>query len=86
MRRQIVLAGDEAAGTRLKMSETAKPIAAIPAQSRQKIHRALTDAGTKFQVRTYDAEHTFMRDQGARWEPRAADAAFRDVLSVLTAA
>ena len=54
----------------------------IPADGRQKIHRALADAGTKFQTRTYDAEHTFMRDEGGRWQPRAADDALRDLLSM----
>lgn len=54
----------------------------IPAEGRQKIHRALADAGTRFQLRTYDAEHTFMRDEGARWQPRAADDALRDMLSL----
>ncbi len=54
----------------------------IPAEARQKIHGALAAAGTRFQSRTYDAEHTFMRDDGARWQPRAADHAFADLLSV----
>lgn len=47
--------------------------------------RALADAGTKLQLRTYDAEHTFMRDEGARWQPRAADEARRDMVSLFQA-
>jgi carboxymethylenebutenolidase len=54
----------------------------IPAAGRQLIHRRLAEAGLPFQVRTYDAEHTFMRDEGPRWEPVAADAAFGDMLSL----
>jgi carboxymethylenebutenolidase len=48
----------------------------IPKDGRTKIHRALEDAGTTFHVRTYDAEHTFMRDEGARADPHATDRAF----------
>lgn len=54
----------------------------IPADARAKIHRALADAGTACQVRLYDAEHTFMRDEGARHEPVATDRAFRDMLEL----
>ncbi len=54
----------------------------IPADGRQLIHRRLAEASVAFQVRHYDAEHTFMRDEGARWEPAAADRAFGDMLSV----
>jgi carboxymethylenebutenolidase len=57
----------------------------IPAEGRQVIHRALADAGTAFQVRLYDAEHTFMRDEGARWEPQAADRAFADMVALFSA-
>ena len=32
----------------------------------------------------YDAEHTFMRDEGARWEPAAADQAFREMLELFS--
>ena len=49
----------------------------IPAEGRQKIHAALANAGTAFHTRTFEAEHTFMRDEGPRWEPAAADEAFR---------
>lgn len=52
----------------------------IPQDARTTIHRALEDAGTNFQVRLYDAEHTFMRDEGARHDPLATDRAFRDML------
>lgn len=54
----------------------------IPKEGRQKIHAALANAGTAFHTRTFDAEHTFMRDEGARWEPAAADEAFREMCSL----
>jgi carboxymethylenebutenolidase len=54
----------------------------IPAEGRAKVHRGLADAGVAFQVRNFDAEHAFMRDEGLRWQPAAADDAFRELLSV----
>jgi carboxymethylenebutenolidase len=56
----------------------------IPADGRAKIHRALDDAGTVFHVRLYDAEHTFVRDEGPRHDPVASDRAFADMLEVFT--
>jgi carboxymethylenebutenolidase len=56
----------------------------IPKEGRQVIHAALANAGTSFQVRTFAAEHTFMRDEGARWEPAAADEAFEAMVSLFT--
>lgn len=49
----------------------------IPADGRARIHRHLDDAGVRFEARLYDAEHTFMRDEGARYDPQSADRAFR---------
>lgn len=54
----------------------------IPKDGRAAVHRALADAGIDFSVRLYDAEHTFMRDEGARYDPVAADRAFRDMLEL----
>jgi carboxymethylenebutenolidase len=54
----------------------------IPKEGRSKIHRTLDDLGVPFHVRLYDAEHTFMRDEGARYEPVAADRAFADMLEL----
>jgi carboxymethylenebutenolidase len=58
----------------------------IPKEGRSKIHRTLDDLGVPFHVRLYDAEHTFMRDEGPRWEPVAADRAFRDMLEAFATA
>jgi carboxymethylenebutenolidase len=55
----------------------------IPSEGRQRIHGALAHAGTAFHSRTYRAEHAFMRDEGARWQPAAADEAFAELRSVL---
>jgi carboxymethylenebutenolidase len=54
----------------------------IPKDGRSRIHQALDAAGTDFHVRLYDAEHTFMRDEGARYDPEAADRAFADMLEL----
>jgi carboxymethylenebutenolidase len=54
----------------------------IPSAGRAKIHRALDDVGVSFHVRLYDAEHTFMRDEGARHDPVASDRAFADMLEL----
>jgi carboxymethylenebutenolidase len=53
-----------------------------PADGRARIHRHLDDAGVRFEARLYDAEHTFMRDEGERFDPESADRAFRAVLGL----
>lgn len=54
----------------------------IPTDGRTTVHRALEEAGTDFHVRMYDAEHTFMRDEGGRSDPQATDRAFREMLDL----
>lgn len=54
----------------------------IPAAGRAAIHRALDDAGARFEARFFDAEHAFMRDEGPRSDPAASDAAFEAMLSL----
>ena len=56
----------------------------IPREGRQKIHGALAAAGTAVHSLTFDAEHAFMRDEGPRWEPAAADEAFGAAVRLLT--
>lgn len=53
-----------------------------PREGRVKIHRALDEAGIAYHVRDYDAEHTFMRDEGARYDSAASDRAFADMLDL----
>jgi carboxymethylenebutenolidase len=57
----------------------------IPAEGRAAVHRALADAGTAFSIQLHDAEHTFMRDEGARHDPVATDRAFAAMLDLFAA-
>jgi carboxymethylenebutenolidase len=52
----------------------------IPEEGRRTIHRKLAEAGARFQVRLFAAEHAFMRDVGPRWDPEATDAAFMQMI------
>jgi len=47
----------------------------IPAAGRARIHAALDAHGVRFETRLFDAEHAFVRDEGPRWDPEAADRA-----------
>ena len=48
----------------------------IPEAGREVIDRALQAAGTDYEIQLHPAEHTFMRDEGARHDPEATDQAF----------
>ena len=52
----------------------------VPEEGRARIEAALQSAGTKFAVRLYDAEHAFMRYEGARYDPEATDAAWGEMV------
>lgn len=54
----------------------------IPAEGRRAIHAALDAAGTRFEARLFDAEHTFMRDQGDRYDGAAADEALDAIVAL----
>ena len=54
----------------------------IPAEGRGKIHRALDDSAARYEARLFDAEHTFMRDEGARYDADAADRAFAAIVEL----
>lgn len=54
----------------------------IPAEGRRTIHAALEAAGTRYEARLFDAEHTFMRDWGERYDGAAADDAFDAVVEL----
>jgi carboxymethylenebutenolidase len=54
----------------------------IPEDGRRKVEQGLLEAGVRFSQRTYPAEHAFMRDEGARYDPQATDAAFGEMLSL----
>lgn len=52
----------------------------VPAESRDTIDRGLKQAGVNYNILQYPAEHAFMRDEGARFDPLAADLAFADMI------
>ncbi len=54
----------------------------VPEDARAQIETALQRAGTRYSVRLYDAEHAFMRDEGARYDPAATDGAWADMINL----
>lgn len=48
----------------------------IPADARAIVEAGLREAGVRFDVLTFPAEHAFMRDEGPRFDPEATDRAF----------
>src|SRR5438874_5468812 len=52
----------------------------VPKEGREKIRAALQQAGVKYRVKVYPAEHAFMRDEGPRYDPECADLAFADMI------
>ena len=54
----------------------------VPADGRAQIETALRQAGTKFAVKLYAAEHAFMRDEGARYDAAATDEAWGEMVSL----
>ena len=54
----------------------------VPADGRERIERALNEAKVDYSVKLYPAEHAFMRDEGARYDPEAADSAFGDMIAL----
>jgi carboxymethylenebutenolidase len=47
----------------------------IPADGRAKIASTLDRVGARYETRSFDAEHAFMRDEGPRYDAAATDAA-----------
>ncbi|MDJ0588530.1 MAG: dienelactone hydrolase family protein [Pleurocapsa sp. MO_226.B13] len=52
----------------------------VPPEGRQKILQALDDARIKHKSLIYKANHTFMRDDGYRYDPVATDAAWVEII------
>ena len=52
----------------------------VPKEGRAKIEAGLWHAGTRFRMKLYPAEHAFMRDEGARYDPESTDSAFADMV------
>jgi carboxymethylenebutenolidase len=53
----------------------------VPEEGRAKIQSALEQAGAKFSVSLYEAEHAFMRDEGPRYDAEATDQAFGEMIN-----
>jgi carboxymethylenebutenolidase len=53
----------------------------IPEDGRSKIEETLRESNNNFSQRLYEAEHAFMRDEGPRYDPEAADQAFGEMVS-----
>jgi carboxymethylenebutenolidase len=52
-----------------------------PEDARLSIARALREQRVSFSERFYPAEHAFMRDEGPRFDPEAADSAFAEAVA-----
>jgi carboxymethylenebutenolidase len=55
----------------------------VPEEARATIEAALQAAGTRVTTKLYDAEHAFMRDEGARFDPEVTDLAWGDAITLL---
>lgn len=55
----------------------------VPPTAREKIFQAFDQAGIQPDVRLYEANHTFMRDDGYRYDPVATDAAWAVITTFL---
>lgn len=54
----------------------------VPEEGRTKIESALRDAGVKYSISLYPAEHAFMRDEGHRYDAEATDQAFAEMIAM----
>lgn len=54
----------------------------IPEDGRKTIDEALKAAKVDYEIQLYPAEHTFMRDEGARHDPEATDQAFAAMIGL----
>jgi carboxymethylenebutenolidase len=54
----------------------------VPDEGRATIDRALRQSGIRYTTSLYPAEHAFMRDEGARYDPEATDQAFGEMISL----
>ncbi|HEY9734994.1 MAG TPA: dienelactone hydrolase family protein [Trichocoleus sp.] len=55
----------------------------VPPDGREKILTALDQAGIQHKSLLYEANHTFMRDDGYRYDPVATDAAWAEIVEFL---
>ncbi len=52
----------------------------VPEAGREVIDSALRGAGVRYRTLLYPAEHAFMRDEGARFDPEVTDQAFAEMI------
>jgi carboxymethylenebutenolidase len=52
----------------------------VPEAGREAIDRALRQSGVRYKTLLYPAEHAFMRDEGARYDPESTDQAFAEMI------
>jgi carboxymethylenebutenolidase len=55
----------------------------VPPEGREKILKVLEDTDVLHTCLTYEANHTFMRDDGYRFDPVATDEAWREIIGFL---
>lgn len=55
----------------------------VPEEGRHAIAKSLQQAGVTHQILIYDADHTFMRDDGHRYDPMATDSAWIEITAFL---
>jgi len=55
----------------------------VPAEGRAKVAEALKATGVRHRIQMFPAEHAFMRDEGARFDPEATDQAFAGMIGLL---
>jgi carboxymethylenebutenolidase len=53
----------------------------VPPEGRQTILAVLDDAGTSHKTLLYEADHTFMRDDGHRYDSAITDAAWTEIIA-----
>lgn len=54
----------------------------VPAEGRQKLIEGLKSAGTKHRILMVPGEHAFMRDEGVRYDPAAADQVWGEAVAM----
>jgi carboxymethylenebutenolidase len=54
----------------------------VPDAGRETIDRALRDSGARYRTLLYPAEHAFTRDEGPRFDPKATDLAFAEMVGL----
>lgn len=57
----------------------------VPAEGREAILNALATADVEHKTLVYSANHTFMRDDGYRYDPAVTDAAWAEIVAFLQA-